>query len=496
MHMHMHMHTHMHTTCTYMHMRMLKVYICTASNTLCTLHAPYCAHCEPIHLHARLTRVSTRTKRTFQAWRTCGGWDNDDSPGGCATREAQVMSKARGWWRVAAQWPSRFVAKTDDDCFIDLPRLSALLRAMPTHQSHVYAGKIYYTSINGTSANQLGAMPCYSNHGATGALGARYNDVQACGGLRGPFPFASGPLELMSAPLRAWLVARTARAINSGLYSPEVNAQVEDAQLGWEISHHPSVDVLDLNFAMARTNVRLDFGDTRWHGFEGLAAHKVDTRDDMQRISAQLNARTNLSLSSDLSSDLCAALSTGERSVWCPGGVPRMWCAPWALQLSELETFPCCREWNLCVPPGQRAARHRAAAAAEAEKNELQNSSGSKEQEAVARWMRFPKFGKASEARGGLKAGFCAATNDPGDCERGNKGSFPDVAGGCQNGRCPALDWELLARRCVRRCTQCARCHYVSASLAWHDCSWFSELGCDLANLSSIIPGFRTTTVR
>ena len=48
----------------------------------------------------------------LEGWRTCGGWGSADAPGSCATREAQVMSKARGWWRVAARWPARFVGKT------------------------------------------------------------------------------------------------------------------------------------------------------------------------------------------------------------------------------------------------------------------------------------------------------------------------------------------------------------------------------------------------
>ena len=114
---------------------------------------------------------------------------------------------------------------------------------------HVYAGKIHFTSMDGTAADPLGAMDCYSDHGGAAALGARH--FRACAALRvrGPFPFASGPLELLSAPLRRWLVERAAPA----RHSPEVNAQVEDAQLGWELSHHPALHVLDLTFAMART---------------------------------------------------------------------------------------------------------------------------------------------------------------------------------------------------------------------------------------------------
>lgn len=65
----------------------------------------------------------------------CGGWGHADLPGTCTTKEARLMSKARGWWRVARQWPARYYGQTDDDCgILTLPATLALtLTLRPSH---------------------------------------------------------------------------------------------------------------------------------------------------------------------------------------------------------------------------------------------------------------------------------------------------------------------------------------------------------------------------
>ena len=67
--------------------------------------------------------------------RLCGGWGHADLPGTCTTKEARLMSKARGWWRVARQWPARYYGQTDDDCgILTLPATLALtLTLRPSH---------------------------------------------------------------------------------------------------------------------------------------------------------------------------------------------------------------------------------------------------------------------------------------------------------------------------------------------------------------------------
>lgn len=81
------------------------------------------------------------------------------------------------------------------------------------------------------------------------------------------------------------------------------------------------------------------------------------------------------------------------------------------------------------------------------------------------------------------KHGYCAATSDAGDCERGHKGSWP-LHGG------DARTWEDAAATCLRQCADCKRCRYVSVSLWSMDCSWFAA--CDERQLESAVAGFRT----
>ena len=56
-----------------------------------------------------------------------------------------------------------------------------------------------------------------------------------------------------------------------------------------------------------------------------------------------------------------------------------------------------------------------------------------------------------------------------------------------------ASSWESAAASCVRRCTACDRCRYVSFSTQWKDCSWF--FACDLATLRHDVFGFRSAAV-
>ena len=72
--------------------------------------------------------------------------------------------------------------------------------------------------------------------------------------------------------------------------------------------------------------------------------------------------------------------------------------------------------------------------------------------------------------------GYCAATEGEGDCARGDKGSFglPVVPNA-------HWSWRPAIAFCLARCSACARCSYVTVSLADHDCSWYHT--CDLSHL-------------
>jgi len=53
--------------------------------------------------------------------------------------------------------------------------------------------------------------------------------------------------------------------------------------------------------------------------------------------------------------------------------------------------------------------------------------------------------------------------------------------------------WLVAASRCLRMCSACERCNYVSLSLKFRDCSWFER--CNIGGLYTIQPGFRSERV-
>ena len=75
----------------------------------------------------------------------------------------------------------------------------------------------------------------------------------------------------------------------------------------------------------------------------------------------------------------------------------------------------------------------------------------------------------------GAVAGYCDATEDEGDCERGHTGSFKAFE---QRGL-----WRSEAvsiQDCAALCSRCRRCNYFSVSISPDvtDCSWYHA--CDL----------------
>ena len=87
----------------------------------------------------------------------------------------------------------------------------------------------------------------------------------------------------------------------------------------------------------------------------------------------------------------------------------------------------------------------------------------------------------------GLVPGYCGETSGAGDCNSSNVGSWKLTSQ-------QSTDWSAAARACTTRCERCARCRYVSFSLRWRDCSWFSD--CTLGRLQhSVGGGFLSTEV-
>ena len=92
--------------------------------------------------------------------------------------------------------------------------------------------------------------------------------------------------------------------------------------------------------------------------------------------------------------------------------------------------------------------------------------------EELAEQARLAQVARSSRAHPGAAAGYCAPTDGRGSCATGDKGSWSTRGG----------DIRSMAD-CIAKCRACARCRYVSLSLAraHRDCSWFHS--CDLRRL-------------
>jgi hypothetical protein len=108
----------------------------------------------------------------------------------------------------------------------------------------------------------------------------------------------------------------------------------------------------------------------------------------------------------------------------------------------------------------------------------------------------------AMPPRTGRHVGYCAKTDSDteSDCKEGHLGAWALNASTWQSeavwrhGETPADASErLLESACRRRCLECERCHFISFSVNWEDCSWFAE--CDLTALKKDVGGFRTRRV-
>uniref|UniRef100_A0A7S0LQY0 Hexosyltransferase n=1 Tax=Coccolithus braarudii TaxID=221442 RepID=A0A7S0LQY0_9EUKA len=385
----------------------------------------------------------------------CRGLASSDAPGSCTTKEARRMSKARGWWLWALKnIPSRFYGQTDDDCIIDLPRLAALLHALPS--SGVYAGKMYYASVNGTSPDQLPLRNCFVVGDPVAALGNNAFHSECSSRARGPLPYAIGPLIVLSADVSAWLAAKS----RVPLHSYEVTAHQADAQLGWELSFHPALHLTDLTPYMGglrSLNVRRDAYDETYRGFDGIVAHKLMFHtEDVARVAAQQAAER-------------APAALGGR-VGAGRGLEEWSCVPWVELEAAVEAFPPpMQQWRWCEGKGAALTLPAAAAPSASARRGL---------------IQAPKWGPA------VRQGFCSTTNGEADCTRATKGSFKIVREVAD----VKLSWQELLRLCLRRCSECERCNFISVSLAWEDCSWFSM--CDLDDLHQFPRGFRSMVVQ
>ena len=97
---------------------------------------------------------------------------------------------------------------------------------------------------------------------------------------------------------------------------------------------------------------------------------------------------------------------------------------------------------------------------------------------------RKPPITARRNVSGSAFRGHCGTTEPgEGDCTQGYRGSWaiPLSAG---------ATLETAEALCRHRCARCGRCRFLSVSLSFRDCSWFSS--CELGSLHQSPSGFQT----
>ena len=267
-------------------------------------------------------------------------------------RDAHCVDKAFGWWRVALRWKARWFAKTDDDALLGMADLLPLLGGLPIGQL-AYGGPISYTFLNDTT--RQADRRCWAR---SAGRALRLRSDPWCSDF-GPYPFAGGPLELLSAELLAWLAPRLApRETDS--------CQFEDRLLGREVAGHPGrVHLINLMPTVGGMNVVTGRGE--WRGSDSpVVAHWVKSRtrferaaDDFTTLRAARSGPASICSAVSPAQGFCVSASSGGGpsggSVGSSGDAAalqlRLPCESWATEFPSLASFPCCHAWLSCRGP-------------------------------------------------------------------------------------------------------------------------------------------------
>jgi len=171
-----------------------------------------------------------------------------------------TIAKAFAWWQAAERavrgTAVRFVAKVDDDSFVNLPILALKLRPLAAC-SHVYSGVMPMAGYRPLAYLKCGFS--WRNHGAW----KKYNCAAA--GAHPPFPFALGQLEILSSSVVSKLASSaeaTEFAVRAG-----PSAVDEDAALGFVLNKLHETRVVNLTYASMRIASASNFA---CHGGNGL----------------------------------------------------------------------------------------------------------------------------------------------------------------------------------------------------------------------------------
>lgn len=176
-----------------------------------------------------------------------------------------VAEKSLAWWQYADSEPSlrsRWYMKTDDDSLAHLPRLETDLRAMERMgRSHYYYGVMtwrawtpFYKEPDAACGERGDDGPADRvPSGRLKRLIAARAEGKECAGAIGPFPFADGSLQILSADLmrafvRSDLATNFSRAHMTRSTPPFWTH--EDAAVGYLIMHNAILQSLPLTFVV------------------------------------------------------------------------------------------------------------------------------------------------------------------------------------------------------------------------------------------------------
>lgn len=278
--------------------------------------------------------------------------------GWACSRDRKNTFKVIGWLLHALRrWHSTYYGKTEDDAIVDFGPLLTILSAAP--RGPVAAGAIRYSCLN-TSTLACGGR-CFAL-GAQGGLDLRAQGQ--CRGDVGPFPFLLGPLELLSHEVLTWATPKL-EDLRGRMLATAAACPAEDPLLGFVLSGHPNVSLVDLSGSVGGFDVISS--PSRWSGAPSFLAHRVGTEQSFRLARRDFNVSRHISAGFDR---YCETRTTTfrrgtkktrarkwhaiEQRRFCTAaasGRLRLPCQKWLSVFSALNAFPCCHGWDLCETP-------------------------------------------------------------------------------------------------------------------------------------------------
>ncbi len=202
---------------------------------------------------------------------------------------ALCAHKSIAWFKSALTKNADFLVKTDDDSLVRIDRLALVLRHV--RPQRVYSGHLGYSSFN--VSQQRGS--CFG-YGPRRALKLRRT---ICSDDEGPYPFAIGPLIIMSRD--------TALGIDLTPLSNQ-RCKNEDRIIGYAVSRLNNVTLVPLG-----SNAVLNSDGATF------ASHHIRQAREF------------------------------EKRTWAPlRWLDTFTCSPWLSKFSSLADFSCCQDWTLC----------------------------------------------------------------------------------------------------------------------------------------------------